>query len=278
MRRLLWCVLLACPTTLAAQGDCFPAKDSHEAQVFGVFAVPIAFGPAEAPARMSPWSFRLALETSRIPNVDDEIATPTTCRPGKGPENTDFASVLPRPRVMMGLPGGLALEASWVPPVTVNDATPNLLGFALGKSFAWRQSMLIGIRLHGTTGLIRAPITCDDEAVQDQVSECFNADPSRDKYHPNTFGADLSVGWSLGGGKVRPFVGSGVNLLRPRFRVDFKNQFGQQDSRRVEVDLERVALFAGATWFPTSHFGITGQIYSAPADAVTGRLTVSYGR
>jgi hypothetical protein len=278
VRRLLWCVLAVFPSVLLAQGDCFPPEDSHEAQMFGIFAVPLAFGPAESPARMTEWTARFAVETSYIPNVSDEIATPTICRPGKGPENTDFATLLPRPRLIVGMPSNMVLEASWVPPVSVNDATPNLLGFSLGKLFALgRRSMLVGVRLHATTGIIRAPITCDDEAVQDPVSECFNADPSNDKYQPNAFGADVSVGWSLGGGRVQPFVGTGVNLLRPRFRVNFTNQFGQLDNRRVEVDLERLALFAGATWHPMPRLGITGQIYSAPADAVTGRLTISYG-
>lgn len=277
VRRLVYSLLLALPSVALAQGDCFPEDDSNEAKVFAIFGVPLAFGPAESPAAMRQWSFRFALETSYIPNIDDETATPTVCRPGKGPENTDFATVLPRPRVMVGLPAGLALELSWVPPIEINGATPNLLGFALGRTFALGQTMLLGVRLHATAGKIEAPVTCDEEALEDPVSECFNGTLSKDKLKPNAFGADVTGGWSLGGGRFRPFMGAGINLLRPRFQVHFVNQFGQLDDRKVEVDLQRVALFAGASWFPTARLGLTGQVYSAPADAVTGRVTVSYG-
>lgn len=277
MRRLLVCALLVLPSAAYAQGDCFPSDDSNEAKVFGIFGVPLAFGPAEAPATLGRWSPRFAIETSYIPNIDDETATPTVCRPGKGPENTDFATLLPRPRVSLGLPAGFAVEVSWVPPISVNGAKPNLFGFSVARNFAIGRAMLLGVRVHATAGKIEAPITCDEEALQDPVSECFNGTESEDRYKPNALGADITAGWSLGGGRVRPFMGTGINLLRPRFQVHFVNQFDQLDNRKVEVDLKRVALFAGATWFPTARLGITGQIYSAPADAVTGRLTISYG-
>lgn len=278
MRRLLWCVLLVIPSSILAQGDCFPPDDSNEAKTFAIFAVPFAFAPATAPAPMEAWTARIALEASYLPNVDDETATPTVCRPGKGPENTDFGSLVPRPRVILVLPGGIGLEVSWIPPVRVRDAEPNLFGFALGKNFRLGEGgMVLGLRLHATTGSIHAPITCDEAALQDSNSECFNGTRSNDKFQPNAFGAEAAVGWSLGGGRVQPFLGAGVNLLRPRFQVNFTNQFGQLDNRRVEVDLKRAALFAGASWYPVPRLGITGQIYSAPSDAVTGRVTVSYG-
>ena len=121
------------------------------------------------------------------------------------------------------------------------------------------------------------PIVCNEEALQDPTSECFNGELSNDTFHPNVFGGEATVGWSLGGGRVQPFLGGGMNFLRPRFRVNFTNAVGSTDRRRVEVDLTRAILFGGATWFPLPRLGITGQIYSAPSDAVTGRLTVSYG-
>ena len=83
--RLVCSLLLAVPTAAMGQGDCFPPDDSNEAKVFAIFGVPLAFGPAESPAPLRQWSFRVAVETSYIPNIDDETATPTVCRPGKGP-------------------------------------------------------------------------------------------------------------------------------------------------------------------------------------------------
>ena len=279
MRRLLSALLLIVPIAASAQqGDCFPAKDSHEARLFGHFAVPLAFGPAAAPMRPAPWSITVGLEGSYLPKPSDEIATPTVCRPGKGPENTDFGPVLPRPRVSLGLPGGFLFEAGWIPPLTrIKGAKANLVSVALGRVFQLGSGgMVLGLRAQVTAGVIHAPIVCNDEALQDPVSECFNGTKSDDTYKPNTFGLDGSLGWSLGGGRLRPFLGGGYSLLHPRFQVHFKNQFGQLDQRKVEVDLNRGVLFAGASWFPSPRFSLTGEIYSAPTDLVTGRVIVSY--
>ncbi|HEV8123866.1 MAG TPA: hypothetical protein VGP80_06485 [Gemmatimonadales bacterium] len=276
MRSLLCCLMLAVPAVVRAQGDCFPAKDSHEAQVFGIFSVPIAFAPGGAPAPLAAWHVRAGVETSYLPNIDDSTATPTTCRPGKGPENVDFGPLLPRPRMSLGLPGGFALEASYIPPVRVKGAKPSIFGVALTRTFAL-GGMTLGLRGHATVGVIHAPIVCDDAALKDPISECFNGTKSNEEFHPNIFGADASVGWTLGGGRFQPYLGGGFNVLHPRFRVNFTNQFGQVDRRRVEVDLQRAVLFAGASWFPGTRFAISGQIYSAPTDAVTGRVAVSVG-
>jgi hypothetical protein len=54
--------------------------------------------------------------------------------------------------------------------------------------------------------------------------------------------------------------------------VNFTNQFGELDDRRVEVNLDRFVMFGGATWMTTDRLSVTGELYAAPADAVTGRV------
>jgi hypothetical protein len=56
--------------------------------------------------------------------------------------------------------------------------------------------------------------------------------------------------------------------------VNFTNQFGVLDDRRVEVNLDRMVVFGGASWAVTERLGVTGELYAAPADAVTGRIIV----
>jgi hypothetical protein len=43
----------------------------------------------------------------------------------------------------------------------------------------------------------------------------------------------------------------------------------------VVVDLDRAVLFGGASWV-TGRMSLSGEIYSAPTDAVTGRVRMSY--
>jgi hypothetical protein len=281
MPRLLTvlCVLAFVPleTGLAQQVTCSPPKDSHEAQLFAAFSVPVAYSVVEQPNALAPGRLRVGLEGTYLPNIDPEIRTATVCRPGKGPENTDLLSAFPRPRAFLGLPGGLLLEASWIPPIAIHQVKSNLVALSLARSFPLgRAGTALGLRLHGTFGLTQGPFTCDDADLQDPTSECFQGTRSDDHYHPNIFGAEALLGWSLAEGRFRPFVGTGANILHPRFMVNFTNSFGSTDNTRVNVNLTRGVIFGGATWAPSPRFGLSGEIYSAPADAVTGRLMLSY--
>jgi len=256
---------------LAAQ-VCRPSASSNEAKTLAIFSVPLAFGPATAPEILP--GIRVGLEGAYLPKVDPAKATPTICRPGQGPLNTDLVFALPRPRIGLPLPFGLALEASWIPPVRVAGAKANLFGVSLGKSFGRLDGLVAAIRAHGTFGSIRGPITCDDAALTELTSECFQGTRSDDKYSPNIFGADVSLGWTMAGGRLRPYFGGGYNRLEPRFQVNFTNQFGMVDSTRIELNLNRGVVFGGATLQLAERFGVTAEVYAAPADAVTARLVV----
>ena len=261
---------LAAP--LAAQSVCRPSASSNEAKTLAIFSVPLAFGPATAPEILP--GLWVGLEGSYLPKVDPATATPTICRPGEGPLNTDLLFALPRPRIGLPLPLGLALQASWIPPVRVAGAKANLFGFSLGKSFGRLDGLVAAIRAHGTFGSIRGPITCDDRALADPASECFQGTRSDDKYSPNIFGADFSLGWTMVGGKLRPYVGGGYNRLQPRFQVNLTDRFGTVDSTRIEVNLNRGVVFGGANWQLADRLGVAAEVYAAPADAVTARLAV----
>jgi hypothetical protein len=218
--------------------------------------------------------FGAGVELAYLPNVDAATATPTICRPGKGPENTDLLFALPRPRIGLPLPFGLALQASWVPPVRVRGIKANLFGISVEKAFGHLDGLVAALRVHATFGSVRAPITCDDEALEDPASECFGGTRSDDRLRPNIMGIDLAVGGPVAEGRLRPYGGIGYNRLQPRFQVDYTNQVGELDDRRVEVDLDRFVLFGGATWQTADRLSLTGELYAVPADAITARVIV----
>jgi hypothetical protein len=248
---------------------CRPSASSNEAKTLAIFSVPLAFGPVLAPDTGR--RIQVGLEGTYLPKIDRATATPTICQPGKGPENTDLFFAVPRPRIALPLPMGLTLEASWIPPIRLNGVKANLFGVSLAKSFGL-GSPVGSLRAHGTFGSIRGPITCDQAALVDPVSECFNGTESDDKYAPNIFGADVALGRSMVGGRLRPYLGAGYNRLQPRFQVNFTNQFGNLDTTRVVVNLNRAVVFGGATWQVADRLSATTEIYAAPADAVTVRL------
>jgi hypothetical protein len=264
-------LLVAAP--LAAQGNCFPGDHSHEADLFAHFSVPIAFSPAQSPWIYPPGTVLVGIEGTYVPDASDRIATPTTCRPGKGPENVNLLTGFPRPRLAYALTDGVLLEASWTPPVRLNGVKPNLWSFALSRSvpLGTGGTMFMG-RAHATFGSLHAPITCPDAALKDPTSQCFGGQRSDDRYSPNIFGIELALGWVMGQGRLRPYIGGGYNMLRPRFQVDFTDAGGVLDDSKVEVNLHRWTLFGGATWAPVPGFGLTAEAYSAPADLITARL------
>jgi hypothetical protein len=276
----LWIVVglgLGAAGGVRAQDVCRPAKNSNEAKVLGIFAVPLAFAPAGAPISGSGSRVQIGIEGSYLPKVDPATAIPTTCRPDKTkPEHTDLLFAAPRPRIAIRLGAGFALEASWIPPIRLSGVKANLFGGALSYAHALdRKGTVVAIRVHGTFGVVNAPVTCDAKAIRDPTNlVCFGGRESDDSYHPNIVGTDVTVGWNLGQGKVRPYLGAGYNHLAPRFQVNFTNQDGFTDRRRVEVDLSRAVLFGGMSWRVTRLLDLSGELYSAPADAVTGRVAV----
>jgi hypothetical protein len=281
MRRhlaLIGMTLLLGPAGAGAQGvDCFPPPGSNEARTMAIFAVPLAFSRLAAPAVVPAGRLQVGLEVSSIPNVDPVTATPTTCRPDKGPENTDLLFAIPRPRLSLGLPAGFLAELSWTPPIRVAEVRPNLLGFALSRATALgSERAVLSVRGHGSVGSLRAPVTCNDEALQDAASVCYQGVRSDDSFAPNVFGLEAAVGWRLGR-DLRPYLGAGYSHLAPRFRVGFTDQFGEVDRRKVEVDLHRAALFAGFSWKATPALELSGELYAVPADAITLRVAGRIG-
>jgi hypothetical protein len=260
---------LLTPVILTAQADCFPAKNSNEAKTFAILSVPIAFAGARAPVR-SPHGVSFGVEVADLPAVDRATATPTACRPGKGPENTDPIPVVVRPRFSVAAQGFL-FEVAWIPPVRVSGVKANLVSLAIARPFALAPHWALGIRAEGVLGALHAPIVCDEEAVKDITSECSGGTGSDDRWQPGVFGVEAVVGG--GGGTVRPHLGVGYTHLRPRFQVHFTNAQGETDRRRVAVDLDRAALFGGLT-VPLGMLRLTGEAYATLGDAVIGRVVL----
>jgi hypothetical protein len=267
---------VAFPALSVAQSTCNPPKDSHEADLFAHQSVPLAFSIGRGPTLPRPGTITVSLEGTYLPDIDATTATPTFCRPGKGPENVNILFGFVRPRVEFALAHGGFVEVSWDPPIRVKGVKPNLWGFALGRSVPIGASTLFTGRLHALIGSVHGPFTCPESYLNDPASTCNGGSVSDDRYSPNIFGAELGLGWALSGGRFRPYIGAGYNILHPRFQVNHTDQTGTLDNQKIEVNLTRLALMGGATLALSPSFGISGEVYSQPSDAVTGRVRLSY--
>jgi hypothetical protein len=280
---------VACLTVSAASATaqtgvtCEPPKGSNEAKLLAFFATPIAFSPGGLLDGLRTGQVRVSFEAAYVPSPSRKIQQPEACYGIKKTENTNLSPVFPRPRVAIGLPGRVVLEGSYLPPVTVADAEPNLGSVALARP--WRVSgsdeqghMDFLLRAHATFGRVRGSITCPKKNLQQQNSgaACYGDEASRDTYKPNMFGGEGALVKEGASERWGAYASGGVTLLRPRFQVGFQYRDGVFDDTKIRVDMTRVAVGTGAWYRVGLAAAITGELYSVPTDATTFRLGGAY--
>lgn len=283
MRLRLPGVLLAlCAHSFLAEAQCRPPKNSNEARLLAFYEAPIVFSQAAPPSVMSAGSVWLGGEIIPVPTPSRELRRTGECFLDKT-ERTTLARIFGRPRIAFAPWRGVTVEASYVPPIKIEDAEPNLFSTAVSYTMPLRRVSMGGeprlvFRAHGTLGSVRGPITCPRSALQQTSSTqpCYGSEPSHDTFKPQMFGVEASAGWGTSISRLTGYAGAGVNFLRPRFQVGFTTGTGFVDNTEMEVDLTRLALFSGAAFHATQRIDLALQVYSVPADVTTFRFAGVY--
>ena len=279
---VLGAAALAVPATLQAQSPlCLGVSaKSPEARLMAFYAAPLAFSTAAQPVQLRPWQWQFSIDITPMPSPDSARRA-TQCYSASKGESTNLASIFPRPRVALGLPYNLIVEASYLPPITVKDATANLFGLSL----AWTQrvwvfagsSVIAQARVHTTLGYVEGPITCGLGALQaDPTKPCYGTKPSNDRFTPNVTGAEL-VG-TFDAFDYAMYAGVGVNSINAEFQVDFLDKNGFRDRSKVTLGswLNRFAFLVGGTWRVAKTVDLTAQIYSQPDDVSMARIIMAW--
>ncbi|MFL5562746.1 MAG: hypothetical protein ACJ79K_14845 [Gemmatimonadaceae bacterium] len=275
-------LLVAAPKVAGAQ--CRPGEDSNEAKLLAHYSAPITFAP-----QVGPGSGRhrivFGADLTFIPKPDPALERTGVCFMPKK-ESTQLSPVFPRPRLSIGLPLGMGLEIGYLPPVRVAGAKANLISGALSIArplvSGSANPIVAAARIHATRGYVNGAITCGEDALQqsDPNAACYGSEKSNDTFRPNMWGIDGSIGRGFMDGRLGLYAGGGYTWLAPRFRVGFNDANGFQDRTRVEVDLQRAAVFGGATYRLAGIWSATAQVYSVPVDVTLFRLgaTARLGR
>jgi hypothetical protein len=263
-----------------AAGQCRVKTDSNEGKLLAFYTAPIVFSMATSPQEMRPGSIRIGAEGEYIPKPDRAIEQTGACFTQKS-EHTSLSPVFGRPRITVGGPFGFALEAAYLPPVTIARAKPNLFSFAVSHA----RHLAVGpalsgttlmFRVHGTFGNVKGAITCPRSQLQqsDPLSPCYGTTPSKDTFHPDMFGGEIAAGLAPGSGTISFYAGAGANRIDPHFQVGFTDANGNVDATEVELDkpLTRGAIFGGVTAVLRQVLDLGLQVYSVPADATLFRL------
>lgn len=275
--RLIPALALAALAPTAVRAQCRPPANSHEARLLAFYSVPIAFSADPAAIEAPRGTVQLSVEGALVPKPSASLQHTEYCYTGRA-ENTQLTSLFGRPRLSVALPGGAGFELSYLPPITVQDATPNLFAAAAWVARPVAHGALIALRAHVTRGSVRGPITCPQSALQqsDANAPCYGSSPSRDEFRPTIFGAEL-LGMSrpLGpSGRVRASLGAGITVLRPQFRVGFADLLGGTDHTTIDVNLVRGVALAGLDARVSSRCTASAQGYASFTDATTVRAIV----
>jgi hypothetical protein len=263
---------------LAAAAQCRPPAGSHEARLLAFYEAPALFSMGSAPERLNAGALSVGGEAIPVPSPDAVLTHPSFCYQYTT-NNTKLAPLFARPRIVVGLPAGFALEGSYVPPVSVSNARVTIGSLALSRT----QSLFVGpgrvqlqLRAHGTVGRIHGPITCPRASLQldDPAAPCYGTRASRDSYDPKSLGVELGAGTQVG--RLDVYAGGGANWLDPRFRAGFTDGLGNVDHTTIDVALVRGVAFGGATLHLRDDLAVSGQLYAVPADVSTVRLGVAY--
>lgn len=280
MRRGLVIAVVFCAVGQQARAQCRVNSNSNEGKLLAFYTAPIVFSMATAPEVMTPASIRIGGEGEYIPKPNPAIEQTGACFTQKS-EHTSLSPVFGRPRITVGGPFGFALEAAYLPPVTIAKATPNLFSFGVSNAHHFAAGPVstgttLMLRIHGTFGNVKGPITCPSSSLQQSsaASPCFGTSPSKDTFHPDMYGAEIAAGIAPGSGALSFYAGAGVNRIDPHFQVGFTDGTGRVDSTQVELQspLERASVFGGVTAMVRRIFDVGAQIYSVPSDATLFRL------
>ncbi len=277
-----WIALLAIAgvTATNVEAQCRPPANSHEARLLAFYEAPLVFSMPGAPTSIRAGEVSVAAEAGNVPSPSPALQRPQFCYQPHS-ENTKLTPAFGRPRITLGLPAGFAVEASYLPPVTVGGATPQLTSVALSRPVDFKAAgsdMTLAIRAHGTFGRVRGAITCPRSALQtaDATAACYGTQPSRDSFYPTMLGSEAALGLSLAGGRIALYSGGGVTWLRPRFQVGFTDATGYVDSTKIEARLVRGSAFGGISVRARQALTLSGQVYSVPQDVTTLRVSVAY--
>ena len=268
------------PITTSAQGCKNLPTGSPEVKLLAFYSAPLAFSTAAHPVPLKAWQLQLTLEAATVPSADAAMRA-TNCYTASKGESTNLTQVLARPRVALGLPAGFIAEVGYIPPITIRDATANLVGLSLAWVVQYGTlagaNVIYQVRGHTLIGSVEGPITCGRDALQktDPLKACYGDKISNDRYTPNISGLEGVV--SLDAATYAVYLGVGYNSLDPQLQVDFTPLGGIPDRSLVSTSrLSRTAIMAGGTFRLTPRFDVTGQIYAVPDDVSMLRVMLAW--
>lgn len=186
------------------------AFDRPEAWALKYYAAVTTFTGLAAPRDRAPGAVEFSLEGGWVPHLDENQRR--VGFQGTALEDLNKTPVVARPRLLVGLPAGLAVEVGWIPPVRLDGGRANLLDAALEKTFFDVGGGSLGLRAYGQIGHVMGDVTCPEDVVAQPPGSPGNPQGceqrSTDTATLNDVGAALTGGVKLGGARLHGALGA----------------------------------------------------------------------
>lgn len=245
----------------------FDQPEAWAMKYFASVSLPSSF---DSPPPLEAGDVELAIEYIDVPTLSDDERR--VGFDGEKLEDLNKTSYVVRPTARVGLGSKFSLEAGWVPPVDRNGVEANIVSLALGRPLHEGDGWRLGLRLHGLVGNVKGDITCDRDTVaagEDPERNPFDCEEvSKDEYHMQTLGLELSAAWQLGrSDRWEPFVAISVNRMNLEFQVNAVYE-GTEDHGKLDTDGQTVYLVAGLGYDFSNHWRLAGEAFYTPLDVV----------
>lgn len=210
--------------------------------------------------------FSAGLEAGNIPSLS--AADRMVGFNGTAEEDLNKVPVLIRPRIGIGLPASLTLEAGYIPPISMNGARSSLFAAALGRPLVDMGIFRLSLRAFGQTGYILGDFTCPASAVyagNDMTANPFGChETSDDRVSINDAG--LEVGAAL---HLAPLHGLEIHAAAAATYMDLKFDVNARygdvvDTTRLTTNGGAFAGTGGLTLPLAAGFALSGDAFYSP--------------
>ena len=255
--------------------------DTAEGRLLGFYSASLMFGPLGLAAPGPAPRLAFGVELGYVPRLNDEQRAIGTDKP----ENTNLAPIYPRPRVAVGLPGRVVLEASWLPPVKVFGVTANFMNAAISGPLGTVGPVSLRGRLGAPWGRVRGSITCSGDVAEQGDADLrlyynviCNGRDSEDEFRPRHVSAELIATGrrvrSVAGGTWAPWAAIGARREWTRFDIGVIRDDGTRDPDHPILVLHgtRPHGSVGIGWAGPRTVTLAGEMFYAPGSLATARV------
>ncbi len=223
--------LFVASPVLAQQSTAIPVQapvdqlsfDRPESWALKYFTSATLLAGLDTPRTRVPGSFSVGLELAWLPSLNE--AQRRVGFDGTKLEDLNKAPVLPRPRVVVGLPARFSLIVAADPPIRAFGIKPKLLALGLERPVYESEGLVVGVRGYGQFGSVEAAFTCPASVLGFAPGSAANSYGCRavssDTASLRFVGGEVGVGYD--GARwhgLSPHAAFAVNYLDTVFQVN----------------------------------------------------------